>query len=164
MSPGASIVLALLAFAGATAQARKSQVSPGEPATVVFVCQHGNVKSLIASRWFNRLAAERGVAARAVSRGVTPETPVPAAIAEELRRDGFDVEGFEALVLSPADLDRASKVVMIGVEPPGWVGHERKQVETWDGIPPATESYEASRNALRGRIATLLAVLARQEP
>lgn len=38
--------------------------------TVVFVCEHGTAKSLIAREWFNRLAAQRGIAARAVSRGV----------------------------------------------------------------------------------------------
>ena len=35
------------------------------PQTVVFVCEHGNAKSLIASEWFNRLARARGLKARA---------------------------------------------------------------------------------------------------
>src|SRR4030095_2252391 len=59
-----------------------------EPARVVFVCEHGNVKSLIASRWFDRLAAERGLALRSTSRGLTPEPQVPEAIARHLGEDG----------------------------------------------------------------------------
>ena len=44
-----------VAFGGAPS--RKAEA----PRTVVFVCEHGNVKSLIAREWFNRLAAERGL-------------------------------------------------------------------------------------------------------
>lgn len=135
----------------------------GGVVSVVFVCQHGNVKSLMAREWFNHMAAERGVAARAVSRGVTPETPVPPAIAERLSRDGFDVAHFEPAALAPADIEGAARVVFIGVLPPPWVGR-RPNVETWEGIPPATERYEASRDALRDRIGALLQGLARPRP
>lgn len=136
----------------------------GGVVTVVFVCQHGNVKSLVAREWFNRMAAEQGVAARAVSRGVTPETPVPPAIALRLSRDGFDVAGFAPRALAPADASGAARVVFIGVEPPAWMGPAPKNVESWEGIPPATERYEASRDALRERIGALLRGLARPKP
>ncbi|SRR6266404_3655563 len=43
--------------------------SPREPAHVVFVCEHGSVKSLIAMEYFNRSVQERGLAYRAVARG-----------------------------------------------------------------------------------------------
>jgi arsenate reductase len=154
--------LILVPIVGAATE-REKQVSRPPAPTVVFVCQHGNVKSLIASQWFNRLAAERGLAVRAVSRGVTPETPVPPAIAERLARDGFDVTRFEPTAFTPADLG-ASRVVMIGVEPPAWVGSKRLGVETWDRIPPATERYEASRDAMRDRIGSMLDALAKRMP
>ncbi len=132
-------------------------------AIVVFVCHHGNAKSLIASQWFNRLAAERGLAGRAVARGIEPETPVPAAIAAKLDRDGFEVEGYEPRGFSPTDLDGASRVVLIGVEPPAWIKGEKATVEKWDGIPPASEGYDASRDAMRNRIVALLEALGRAE-
>ena len=133
-------------------------------ATVVFVCEHGSVKSVIASEWFNRTARERGLAARAVSRGVRPEGPVPPAIAERLRLDGIDVRGFEPRALAPADLEGASRVLMIGVEPPAWVGRAGVPVDRWDGIPPATERYEAARDALRSRIEALIDSLKAKAP
>lgn len=131
---------------------------------VVFVCAHGNVKSLMASEWFNHLAAERGVASRSVARGLTPENPVPAPIADHLRRDGFEVGAFEARPLAPTDMGAASHLVLIGVEAPSWAQRRGLTVDTWDGIPPASEDYEASRDAMRARIEALLARLPKGEP
>jgi arsenate reductase (thioredoxin) len=134
------------------------------PGPIVFVCEHGNVKSLIATEWFNRLAAERGLAVRAMSRGLSPEPGVPGPIAERLRADGFDVQGFRPRVLAPEDLAGGSRLVMIGAEPPAWTSRAAVDVDRWDGIPPASERYEASRDALRERIAALLESLAPRRP
>lgn len=150
------------ALAGALVVACAARADAGPPRrpandrTVVFACAHGNVKSLIASEWLNRRAAERGIAVRAVARGLTPENPVPPAIAESLRREGIDVAGFEAQALSPSDVEGVARLVMIGVEAPAWVERGRVPVEDWLGIPPASERYEESRDALRARIETLL--------
>lgn len=148
--------LAVVLAAGPAPAERKE---PG-PSTVVFVCLHGNVKSLIASRWFERLAAERGVAVRVTSRGLEPENPVPPAIAERLASDGFDVRGFEARPFVPADLEGASRVVLIGAEAPAWAKGDARVVR-WDGIPPTSESYEACRDGMRDRMGSLLESLAR---
>lgn len=129
-------------------------------AEVVFVCAHGNAKSLIASSWFNRLADERGMGVRSVARGLTPENPVPALIAERLRQEGIEVAGFEARSLTPKDLDDRSRVILIGVHAPPWA-RDGLEIETWDGIPPASENYEASRDALRTRTEKLLHDLAK---
>jgi protein-tyrosine-phosphatase len=126
----------------------------GGPA-VVFVCEHGSGKSLIASQWFNRLARERGLAVQAVPRGLAPEA-APPRIAAQLTRDGFDVAGFQPRELAPADLAGASRLVMIGSDPPAWTASAGVAVDRWTGIPPASESYEASRDAMLQRIAALL--------
>lgn len=141
-----------------TAMASGTPGSPGEAkaGSVVFVCAHGNVKSLIASRWFDRLAAERGLAVRAIARGLTPENPVPPAIAERLHADGFDVAGYEARALTPDDVDRAALVVLIGVDAPPWLEPGRAKLEAWDGVPPASERYDASRDAMRVRLERIL--------
>jgi protein-tyrosine-phosphatase len=138
--------------------------SPPPARPVVFVCEHGNVKSLIAASWFDRLAAERGLPTRAVSRGLTPEAGVPEAIAARLAGDGFDVTGFAPRALASADVEGASRVVLIGAEPPEWLAASAVPVERWDGVPPASERFEASRDALRARIATLLGSLPAPDP
>jgi hypothetical protein len=132
---------------------------PEEPTTVVFVCEHGNVKSLIAREWFNRLAAERGLHVRSVSRGIRPETAVPPAIADALRSDGFDVTGFEPRAFSASDLIGVVRVVGIGVDLSSFGERGAMPVDAWDGIPPASERYSASRDALRARIEVLLETL-----
>jgi protein-tyrosine-phosphatase len=165
MRPAAACfaMLALQLSAPAFALLRRvDEPGAAEPrGPVVFVCEHGNVKSLIAREWFNRLAAERGLELRAVSRGLSPEASVPPAIAERLRGDGFDVSGFAPRALEPADVARAARLVVIGAEPPPWASLPGLAVERWDGIPPASERYEASRDALRQGIAVLVESLAR---
>ena len=111
----ATVVL-ILSSAAAAALGQDAPWRAEPSKTVVFVCEHGNVKSLIAREWFNRLAAERGLELRAESRGVTPESSVPPAIAEALRGDGFDVSAFEPRGFSAADASRGIRVVGIGVD------------------------------------------------
>jgi protein-tyrosine-phosphatase len=45
----------------------------GSVRTVVFVCQHGAAKSVLAAALLERLAAEQGVSLRARARGTEPE-------------------------------------------------------------------------------------------
>ena len=132
--------------------------APPETSKVVFVCEHGNVKSLIAQEWFNRRAKERGLAVRAVSRGRKPEAPVPGPIADALARDGFDVRTFAPQAPVAAELRQAARVVGIGLD--GKALGATVDVEVWEGIPPASEDYAAAREALRARIETLLSALA----
>ena len=122
--------LALLVMVAVTAHCEVAMAEPTTAHRVVFVCEHGNVKSLIASQWFNRLAAERGLAVRAVSRGVVPEEGVPAPIADQLRNEGFDVRAFGPLALERDDLGGALRLVMIGPDAPAWVSRVPVPVET----------------------------------
>lgn len=141
----------------ALAQSRLRKVEPA--GNVVFVCEHGTAKSLIAREWFNRLAAERGLGIRAISRGVTPETSVPPAVFDALRKDGFDVSGFAPLAFSAADASSAVRVVGIGVDLSAVAQQGDARWEAWEGIPPASQRYVAARDALRARIETLLETL-----
>jgi arsenate reductase len=122
---------------------------------VVFVCEHGSVKSVIAGEWFNRLAAERGIKARAVARGVTVDAAVPPGVAAALQRDGFDVRGFTPREVRPDELSAASRVVSFGATLPP----SNAAVTTWSGVPPASERYEEARNDIRSRVEALLAEL-----
>jgi protein-tyrosine-phosphatase len=133
----------------------EEQASP-----VVFVCEHGSVKSMIAAQWFNRLSAERGLPLRAVSRGVEPDQNIPAGVAENLRKDGFELGGVLPARLQKQDLASATHVVVIGARSPLLDGLPAAP-ERWDDIPPASTSYEASRDAMRERLGALLDKLAR---
>ena len=151
---GAIVVLLLGAAPVPAAQTQR---------TVVFVCEHGSVKSLIAAEWFNRLARERGVAVRAVSRGVNPDGSVPPPIADALAGDGFDVKGFTPRGLEVSELTTAARIVAIGVDGRAFPPTVGGRVEKWEAIPPTSEGYEATREALKARVQALIEKLEPKE-
>lgn len=126
------------------------------PPTVVFVCEHGSAKSLLAASLFQRMAKERGVAVRTLSRGTTPDTSVPAVVAESLRADGFDVASFRPQALTEADVAGSTRVVAMGADlgPLGVKAGDR--VVRWDGVPSVATNYADARRDLAGRIDKLL--------
>jgi chromate transporter len=124
--------------------------------TVVFVCEHGSAKSLVAARFFERMARERGVSAVALSRGTAPDPTVPTAVVEALRADGFEVADFRPQALAEADVAGAARVVTIGVPLGRLAGAAGSRVEAWDDIPPVSTSYPAARAALIAHVEVLL--------
>ena len=84
------VLSALLGCQSTAAVQHQSELAP-----VVFVCEHGSVKSLISASLFNKVAEERGLPFRAVSRGITPDASVPSKIVQVLGAEGIDVEAFK---------------------------------------------------------------------
>jgi protein-tyrosine-phosphatase len=125
-------------------------------AIVVFVCEHGSAKSLVAASLFERMAKEKGVEARAISRGTSPDPSVPEVVVQALRGDGFDVSSFRPQALTSADVAGAARVVAIGVDlgPLGTKAGPR--AVRWDGVPPVSTSYPEARRDLVARIERLL--------
>jgi len=124
------------------------------PPLVLFVCLHGSAKSIIASQYFRRFAAERGLAAHSAAAGTEPDAAIPPAVVEGLRRDGIDVRGIRPSPVRPADLERASKVVAfacdVGELPPG------SALERWDDVPAVSEDFGRARDAIAARARALV--------
>jgi protein-tyrosine-phosphatase len=125
-------------------------------AIVVFVCEHGSAKSLVAASLFERMARERGVEARAISRGTSPDAAVPPVVVEALRADGFDVAAFRPRALTGADVGRATRVVAIGVDLGSLGAKAGARAVRWDGVPPVSTHYPEARRDLAARIDRLL--------
>ena len=150
------VTLAMVCLTAAAAEQTTAQ-------QVVFVCEHGNVKSLMATSYFNQLAAQRGLPFRAVSRGVAPDsTTVPKPIVAGLHADGVDVSDFHPSKFAVADVVDAARVIAIGTELPADTGAGRLRVERWNDVPPASTSYDAARSSLKAHVAELLDRLAAQ--
>ena len=152
-------IVALLALAGGMASAGE------EPAVgqVVFVCEHGNVKSLMAASYFNQLAAQRNLPFRAVSRAAAPDSAtVPKPIVAGLHADGVDVSDFHPAKVAAADVDKAVRVVAINTELPAGAQVDAQRVERWSDVPAASVSYAAARESLKAHVAALLDRLAAQ--
>ena len=104
-----SMVLALVAAAGAQTESGQPQTTT--PATIVFVWEHGSGKSVIAAAHFNRLATEKGIPYRAVSRATKPGEAVSEKVKSGLGKEGMDVGGWTPKAITDEDIRRASRIV-----------------------------------------------------
>jgi len=128
------------------------------PARVVFVCEHGSVKSLVASVYFNRRAQERGLPYRAVARGVAPDSTVPTPVREGLRGDGFKVSDFVPQLLQASDADHAALVVSFDQEITKMVDGRTRYLK-WDDLPGVLADYARGRDAIVRQVDALVAEL-----
>jgi arsenate reductase (thioredoxin) len=129
---------------------------------VLFVCEHGNVKSLMAASYFNQLARERRLPFQAVSRGSAPDsTTVPPAIIQGLRVDGFDVSSFHPSAVRASDVSASQLVITIGTKlPTDARGAPQPKIEEWNDVPPASVDYYTARDSLKSHIKKLVEQLA----
>ena len=123
--------------------------------TVVFVCEHGAAKSVVAAAHFNKLAAERGLPFRAISRGTAPDPAVPAAISNGLKTEGLSLPaGFAPAPVGAADVRGAVRVVTFDVTPPA--GTPATALTRWDGLPAFSAGYGPASAAIQARVETLI--------
>jgi arsenate reductase (thioredoxin) len=154
-----ALALAFSAFVPVHLEGQRS--AQAETTIVVFVCEHGSVKSLVAIEYFNRIARGRHLPLRAISRGTRPDSAVPIGIREGLRRDGFDVAAFAPRRFSLDDVRKAALIVSFDVDLPlaGATPRER-----WDKLPAATEDYATARDSIRARVDKLVTRMTRVPP
>jgi arsenate reductase (thioredoxin) len=131
-----------------------------EPPRVVFVCEHGSVKSLVAMEYFNRRVQTRGLAYRAVARGVAPEPAVPNPVREGLRGDGFDISAFEPRKFGRSDVDHASLIVSFDQDVARIVGTRVRYLK-WDDLPAVLSDYTRGKDEIMRHVDALIDELAR---
>jgi arsenate reductase (thioredoxin) len=130
-----------------------------EQSLVLFVCLHASAKSLIAAEYFNKLAAERRLPFRAISAGTEPDSAVPPHVVAGMRGDGYDVSRRIPLTLTrelaaPARIAISFEPELAGYIAPGCT------VERWS-VPAVSEDYAVARDAIKGRVDALVAMLTR---
>jgi arsenate reductase len=133
---------------------------PADTQRIVFVCEHGTVKSVVAAALFNKLARERGLAAVALSRGTAPDSALPALVRDGLLADGAGPWRARPTRLTAADVAGASLFVSFD-QPIDALVDRRVPVRRWDGTPSVMASYRAGRDAILERVRALVAELER---
>ena len=128
--------------------------------TILFVCEHGSAKSVVAAAHFNQIAASRGLPFRAISRGTVPDAEMAPAAVEGLLGDGLKPDEPAPTKLEQRDLDDAVRVVTFCALPPEL--QARSPTEQWE-VPPVSTEYAASREAMLVKIERLLLELATPE-
>lgn len=147
---------ARLFVAKSAAESAAGRVS--ETQEVLFVCEHGSVKSLLAKLLFEQAAAREGLTIRAVSRATAPDAEVPEWMRAALKQDGFDIDTWRPVAVSAADVGSARQVVTFDVT---LQAEGDAEIERWDGLPAVSKDYAAGRDAIAARIEELVRELKR---
>jgi protein-tyrosine-phosphatase len=127
--------------------------APAEP-TVVFVCEHGAAKSVIATAYFNKIAAEKGLRARAIYRGVNPQADLSVSALKGLREDGLTTPDRKPSSIAQTDVDAATVIFAIGCTLPSHATASGK-ADTWDDVPE-DKGYGATRDAIKSHVERLV--------
>lgn len=145
----------------AGAREPKNEKEGGQTAVIVFVCEHGAAKSIVAAAHFNRLAKEQHLALRAIARGTNPDNEIGPKARQGLAAEGL-VPGEPApKKISPADLVGAQRIITFCALPDDYPGEV--QVERWDDNLPVSDNYPKARNRLVERINQLLGELKQKQ-
>jgi protein-tyrosine-phosphatase len=154
----------LFLLLGMVAGAQTTQSTPEvNSSTVVFVCEHGAAKSVIAAAHFNRLAAEKGLPYRAVSRGTKPDEVVSPAVKAGLASEGLDVSTWRPKALSDDDIKRAKTVVSLATDLPTTKPIVKTKLLEWNDVPSMSTNYEAARNAIVKLVSEMVEKLANRK-
>jgi arsenate reductase (thioredoxin) len=148
---GLSAALLLMAFAvGGEAQTGKLPASP----KVIFVCEHGAAKSVIATAYFNKIAAERGLPDRATYRGANPQAELSVSALKGLKEDGLTLPTAKPSPITDADVTAATHIFAIGCSLPSAATASGK-ADSWDDVPE-DQGYAAQRDAIKRHVERLI--------
>ena len=156
-NPWVAVIFALVLGPVTEAQERKA-TKMKEPAeqvpVVIFVCEHGSAKSVVAAAHFNRLSKEGNLKLRAISRGTNPDKELPANTLKGLKGDGLAADELEPRKISQGDLAGAVRIITFCQLPE--VLTNLPPVESWEDAPPMSEDYGRFRDLVVARIRRLL--------
>jgi len=148
----------LLSASGPFAQpvAKRTAETPA----VVFVCEHGAAKSVIATAYFNKLAAERGLPYRATFRGTSPQDALSVRAVAGLKADGVAIPQGSPTAIGDADIKGATHIFAIGCALPAAAVSSGKSTD-WADVPD-DNGYDAQRDAIVKHVKELLDDLQRR--
>ena len=121
---------------------------------VIFVCEHGAAKSILAAAYFNQLANQRGLNVTAVARGTNPDRELSEPTVRGLSKDGLTPAESTPQKLSLEALQTGQRIVSFCELPKGF--EEKAVIERWEGIPAVSENYEQARNVIIERLKSYL--------
>jgi protein-tyrosine-phosphatase len=143
-------VVVMLALAALSAVPQMAVKAPA----VVFVCEHGAAKSLIATAYFNKLAAERGLPYRATFRGASPQENLSVSAVAGLRADGVAVPAGKPTAIGDGDVAGATHIFAIGCALPDTARASGKAAD-WSDVPD-DQGYKPMRDAIVKHVIALL--------
>lgn len=157
------MLMTLLTFVLTALLAVSSQTPRlADPPAIVFVCEHGAAKSLIATAYFNKLASERGMTVRATFRGVSPQEALSVRAVEGLRADGVPIPEGTPKAIGNDDVAGANYIFAIGCVLPRQAAASGKAAD-WTDVPD-DKGYGPMRDAIVAHVRALLDDIQRRKP
>lgn len=125
---------------------------------IIFVCEHGAAKSVIAASYFNKLANEKGLNIQTIARGTNPDEVLSLKAVQGLQEDGLQATESIPQKLTLAEIKSAKKIITFC----NLTDEETKQaneIEDWDDIPPVSENYQIARDSILKKLHSLITTL-----
>jgi len=121
---------------------------------VLFICEHGSAKSVIAAAHLERLARERGDSVLARSRGTNPDSTYPSHVVAGLAAEGLVPLDDAPCQLMPSDFDAVTDVITFCnvMSPPGTPA----KTYSWSDVPAVSDDYATARDEIVRRIEIML--------
>src|SRR5262249_35219238 len=151
-----------LLFNPSFGQEAEKETATSTPPTILFVCEHGAAKSVIAAAYFDRLAKEQKLEYKAVFRGTNPDPTLSPVTEKGLKEDGIDTSGWKPEMVAKRDMNEAAEVITFGCTLPDG-NNVASKVTDWNDIPPPSQNYQLARDEIRKRVQGLVDSLAKKE-
>ena len=121
---------------------------------IIFVCEHGAAKSIIAAAYFNHLVEQANLDIRAIARGTHPDSEFSPKTIAGLHADGLTPTETVPQKLSLADVVGAQQIFTFCELPEEY--QNKVAIERWDDVPPVSENYKKARDTIVERLNLLL--------
>ena len=151
-------LLLLFVIAPLEIVAQKVTSPPTKP--VLFVCEHGTARSLLAKVLFEEYATKVGLNMTAVSRGTNADSIMPPFMLKGLANDHVALGSWRPQTLQSSDVANASFVVSFDLPTSAIVGATVPRVQ-WDSLPSVSRDYAVGRDAIKARVHHLVDSLKR---
>ena len=122
---------------------------------VLFVCQHGAAKSVIAARHLEKLALARGLTVNVAAAGVEPDDVIPPHVIAGLLADGIAESGDIPQPVTHDLIRNSQLVVSFGCNLASLAGGSSRIIE-WTDVPAVSDGYETARAAILDRLNAIL--------
>ena len=127
---------------------------------IVFVCEHGSAKSIIAVSYFNKIAKEKNLSWEAVSRGTTPDAEISAKTKKLLTDSKMPVPQVKPQAITQKDIDEANQVILFFPLPENIEG--RDNLKYWPGIDAVNGDFEKLKDDIVAKLLPLIDSLEHQ--
>jgi arsenate reductase (thioredoxin) len=132
----------------------------GQENKIIFVCEHGAAKSVIAAAYFNKLAKERNLNYVAECRGTSPDETVSKSAKDGLTSDKLYDPAIKPQKLLVTDTTNVKRFILFTPLPPEM--NTSIKTENWSQLKNLDADYDKRRDVIVKKINELLDSLEKQ--